>query len=135
MVVNEHFIELFSVIGFSIAIVLVILLMFHLASKFVAEDFDSFDYTVVTVLMFITVSISYIAVSSLFHVLIFRYGVLSIDDVLRVNGFMFIAYSLILFVPAVLIVRHTFMYIRTRMIVAFTFSVMLSFLMTYFTGV
>ena len=116
-------------------LVLVILGVFFLASKLFSEDFDSFDYTVVAILMFITVSIVYIIVTAIFQVLIFKYGILNINDILRVNILMFIAYSVILLGPAMFIIRHTFMYLKTRMIVAVSYSLILSFLLTYFTGV
>lgn len=132
--INEYLRAPSALFLFIIGLILFIVLLFHIASKIAQEDFDSFDYTVVTILMFITISLSYIIVATAFQAMIY-YNIIDVADRLAINIAMAVVYVIILFVPTLLIIHHTFMYFKTRILVVMTFCISIAILLTYFSGV
>ena len=123
-----------SLITWIVLLTLFIVLIFHIASKIFKEDFDTFDYTVVATLMFILVMFGYIIVATAFQAMLYL-NVLSLDNLWLFNTLLFTAYMIVFFVPTIFILHGTFMYLKTRLYVAFSYALSISLILTFLAGV
>lgn len=118
-----------------VALIVILVLLFYIASKFAKEMFDWIDYMVVCSMMFVTVFVSYLVLATFLQAAIDSYQILSLENLWLVNLVMFLSYFLIFLIPFYVILLNTFMFFKTRAMVTLSFSGVIALLITLFAGV
>ena len=131
--INEHAMGPLLFFLFLVTLIIVAFSIFYIASKLAGEDFDTAVYALVTIFITMMATVVFVVIGTVFQALIYR-GVFETISILLVNSLLFMSYCLFIMLSTLGILHHTFMYIRTRVIVSMLYATVIGAMLAFLGG-